>query len=154
MKGIHNNRPSKPRYSAIWDVNLVLAYIGAMTTSTYMDLTLKTVALFMILSGSRVNMLSHFKLSNMTMTDTECTILFDDVLKTSVEGERSKQMIFRAYPDDPSLCPVKTMLRYLDVRGAKSIYDCIFTITVKPFTPAKPDTIANWLKKVLFFIRY
>ena len=59
-------------------------------------------------------------------------------------------MIFRAYLDDPALCPVKTMLHYLDVRGDKSIYDCIFTITVKPFTPAKPDTIANWLKKVLF----
>ena len=149
MKGIHNSRPSKPRYSAIWDVNIVLSYIGAMTTQKYMDLTLKTVALFMILSGSRVNMLSHFKVSNMTLTNEECTFIFNDVLKTSVEGEQSKKLTFRAYPDDRSLCPVKTMLKYLEVRGEKSASDHIFTITVKPFTPAKSDTIANWLKKVL-----
>ena len=149
MKGIHNERRSTPRYIAIWDVNIVLSYIGAMTTNDYMDLTLKTVALFMILSGSRVNMLSHFKVSNMKLTDTECTFLFNDVLKTTSEGEKSKKLTYKAYPYDHSLCPVKTMLSYLEARGEKSASDHIFTITVKPFRPAKSDTIANWLKKVL-----
>ena len=150
LKGIHNRRPSKPRYSAIWDVNIVLAYIGAMTTTKYIDLTMKTVGLFMILSGSRVNMLSHFKVSNMTLTDTECTFIFSDVLRTSVEGVSAKPLVFRAYPYDSTLCPVKTMLAYLEKRGEKSAGDQIFTITVRPFTAAKSDTIANWLKKLLF----
>ena len=143
LRGIFNRRPSRPRYAATWDVNIVLAFVGAMTTDTYMDLTLKTVALLMILSGSRVNMLSHLKVSNMSLTDTECTFVFDDVLKTSTEGEVAKHITYRAYPDDPSLCPVKTILKYLDVRGEKSASDPVFTITIKPYTPAKSDTIAN-----------
>ena len=146
MRGIYNRRPSKPRYSAIWDVDIVLSYVGAMITDKFMDLTLKTVALFMLLSGSRVNMLSHFKVSNMTLTDTECTFVFNDVLKTD---HPSKQIIYRAYPSDKSLCPVKCMLEYLNARGEKSSSDHIFIITRRPFSPASSDTIANWLKKVL-----
>ena len=80
LKGIHNNRPPRPRYAAVWDVNLVLNYIGAMITTSFMDITLKTTALLMLLSGNRVNMLSHFCVDSMLLTD-ECTFLFKDVLK-------------------------------------------------------------------------
>ena len=149
LKGIHNRRPSKPRYTAIWDVNIVLSFVGAMLTEKFMDLTMKTVALLMLLSGSRVNKLSHLKVSNMTLTDTECTFTFDEVLKTSVEGVSEKPLVFRAYPYDPALCPVRAMLNYLEERGKKSACDEIFIITVKPYTAAKSDTIANWLKKLL-----
>ena len=149
LKGIHNKRPSTPRYSAIWDVNIVLAYIGAMTTNTFRDMTLKMAALLMLLSGNRVNMLSHLKVTNMFINENECTFIFDEVLKTTVPGESTKPMVFRAYPEDGSLCPVKNIWRYLEARNEKSGNDQLFVITMKPFTPAKSDTIANWLKKVL-----
>ena len=149
LKGIHNKRPSTPRYSAIWDVNIVLAYIGAMITDSFRDMTLKMAALLMLLSGNRVNMLSHLKVTNMFINDNECTFIFDEVLKTTMPGESTKPMVFRAYPQDSSLCPVKNMWKYLEVRNEKSGNDQLFVITMKPFTAAKSDTIANWLKKVL-----
>ena len=99
--------------------------------------------------GSRVNELSHLKISNMTLTDTESTFTFDEVLQTSMEGVSETPLVFRAYPHDPALCPVGAISNNLEERGKKSADDVIFVITVKPDTAAKPDTIANWLKKVL-----
>ena len=36
-----------------------------------------------LLSGTRVNTLTHLKVTNMYITDTECTFVFDEVLKHS-----------------------------------------------------------------------
>ena len=149
LKGIHNKRPPTARYCGIWDVNLVLAYVGAMKTDTFIDLTRKTVTLLMLLSGNRVNMLTHMKISNMTLTSMECTFVFSDVLKHSRENFNDKPMTFRPYPDDPTVCPVSTMIKYMDLRGPKSGHDEVFIITVKQHTPAHHDTVANWIKKVM-----
>ena len=149
LRGIHNKRPPKAKYCAIWDVNLVLAYVGAIKTDSFIDLSRKTVTLLMLLSGNRVNMLTRMKISNMTLTDRECTFVFSDVLKHSRENYTEKPMIFRAYPENASLCPVRTMIKYMEMRAPMSGYDEVFVITVKQHTPAHHDTIANWIKHIL-----
>lgn len=149
LKGIHNCRPPTPRYTAIWDVNMVLEYIAAMITDSLMDMTLKTAALLMLLSGNRVNMLSNFRVDSMILTDTECTFRFPNVLKHTRPGKTENPMVFRAYPENSSLCPVKTILKYLEKRGPFSNAVELFIITRKPYTVAHHDTIARWLKKVL-----
>ena len=151
LKGIHNSRPPVPRYSAIWDVNLVLNYIGAMKTDSMMDCTLKTAALLMLLSGNRVNMLSNLRVDSMVLTDTECTFLFKNVLKHTRPGKTEDPMVFRAYPDHPSLCPVKAVLKYLEMRGPLTAVPELFVTTRKPYSVAHHDTITRWLKKVLEF---
>ena len=83
LKGIFNLRPPVSRYTAIWDVNIVLHYIAAMIVDNYKDRVRKMAILLMLLSGNRVNMLSHFKVSNMFITNNECTFVFDEALKTS-----------------------------------------------------------------------
>ena len=149
LKGIHNKRPPKARYCAIWDVNLVLAYVGAMRTDSFIDMSRKTATLLMLLSGNRVNMLTNFRISNMTLTSLECTFVFSDVLKHSRENFKDRPMTFRPYPHDPSLCPVQTMIKYMEMRAPKSGYDEVFTISVRNHTPAHHDTIANWIKHIL-----
>ena len=62
LRGMYNNRPPKPKYCVIWDVDLVLTYVGAMRSDTDMFRSQKTATLLMLLSGNRVNMLSHMKL--------------------------------------------------------------------------------------------
>ena len=54
-----------------------------MTADSDLDVKKKLVCLFMLLSGSRVNSISHLKITNMYLTDTECTFIFDNVLKHS-----------------------------------------------------------------------
>ena len=149
MKGIHNHRPPTARYCAIWDVKVVLDYLSAMRTDSFMFITMKTVTLLMLLSGNRVNMLSKFRMSNMTLSDLECTFVFTEVLKHSREGYRDAPITFRAYPDNGSLCPVQMVIKCLEFRAEKSGYDEFFVITVREHTPAHHDTIENCIERLL-----
>ena len=110
LKGIHDTRPPTAKYCAIWDVNLVLSFLSAMRVDCLKDLSCKTVTLLILLSGNGVNMISHFRISNMTLSEEECNFVFTEVLKHTGTEKAERPMTFRAFPDDPSLCPVRTML--------------------------------------------
>ena len=49
-----------------------------MNTDSDMNKSKKIVCLI-LLSGTRVNTLTHVKVTNMYITDTECTFVFDEV---------------------------------------------------------------------------
>ena len=145
LKGIHNVRPSTAKYAAVWDVNLVLAYVGAMRSDSFSDLSLKVVSLLMLLSGNRVNMLSHMKVTHMYINEEECTFTFDEVLKTTKPGLSTMPMKFTAYPADKSLCPVKTVWDYLELRNTLSGVDQLM------ITRGKRALVGNRLQLVCSF---
>ena len=152
LKGMHNERPPRPKYCVIWDVNVVLNFVSAMRTDTLMLMTQKLATLLMLLSGNRVNMLSEMKIANggMVLSEDlgECTFKFSTVLKHTTENSPGEKMTFRAY-DDPSLCPVTNILQYLQYRNTLSDEDSLFIITRKPHNTPRPDIIAGWIKEVL-----
>ena len=152
LKGVFNLRPPVARYTRVWDVNLVLHYLCAMETQTFMDLTMKLATLLMILSGNRVNMLTHFDVIHLTLTPEECTFTFGHVLKTTRPNFNTKPMTFRAYPHCPQLCPVSTVWQYLEVRNTLTD-DTQFFISTKPnrgiHKGVSSDTIARWVKDML-----
>ncbi len=149
LRGVYNLRPPVAKYTSIWDVNLVLAYIGCMITNNIMDLSMKLTTLLMILSGNRVNMLSHFSITNLFITNEEATFVFDKALKHSRPNFNIKPMVFRAFPEQPFLCPVKTIWDYLNIREDKTADTGLFITTTKPHRAATPDTIARWIKNTL-----
>ena len=55
LKGVHEARPSNPRYAVTWEVNKVLNYLKSTTTTkcSLEDLTLKLVILMLLLSAQR-----------------------------------------------------------------------------------------------------
>ena len=106
--------------------------------------------MLMILSGNRVNALSHMKVTNMYLTDTECTfITFDETLKHSRPGFNDKPMVFRSFQQDTSLCPVATIKKYLDIRLQRSSEAQLFITTVQPYKGASCDTISRWIKNTM-----
>ena len=107
-------RPPKTKY-AIWDANILLNFLENMSTDNDMDVNRKLVCLFMLLSGSRVNSISHLGITNMYLTDTECTLVSGDVLKHSRSSFKEKPLVFRAFPQNPKLFPVSTLIQYLDM---------------------------------------
>ena len=147
-RGMFNVRPPRPKYCAIWDVNAVLTFLSAMRTDTLMYLSQKLATLLMILSGNRVNMLSHMKLTLMVMTEEECTFTFDNPLKHSREGRKTDIMTFRAYPET-ALCPVKAIAKYVEIRGPLSGDPELFVTTVRQHHKASHDTLARWIKDTL-----
>ena len=148
LKGIHNERPSTPRYCVIWDVNTVLTFMSAMRTDTLMLITQKLATLFMILSGNRVNMLTHMHITSMILSDDECTFTFNVPLKHTRPGKMNDKMTFKAY-SDKSLCPVHVLKQYLDIRAELCSETNLFITTRKPYHGAHHDTIARWVKEIL-----
>ena len=152
-KGMFNERPPKSKYCVIWDVNIVLTFLSAMRTDTLMYHSQKVATLLMLLSGNRVNMLTHMKWTLMNMTDGEVTFLFEDPLKHYIEGSTGSSrkadiMTYRAYPDT-SLCPVNAIKTYIEQRGELCIDDALFVTTTKPHRAASHDTLARWIKDTL-----
>ena len=120
MKGAFNLRPPKTQYHAIWDVSIMLIYLQNMNTGSDINKSKRIVCLMMLLSGTRINTLTHLKVTNMYITDTECLFVLDEVLKHSRPKYCQKPLIFRANPECPELCPVKNLLKYLDTRLTRS----------------------------------
>ena len=147
-KGMHNVRPPKAKYCVIWDVNNVLTFLSAMRTDTPMFLSQKVATLLMILSGNRVNMLSHMKITHMVISEEECVFQFEDPLKHTREGFKTDIMRYRAYPDK-TLCPVHAIATYLGHRNSLCGDPNLFITTVSPYRKAHHDTIARWIKEVL-----
>ena len=83
MKGVFNTRPPKAKYRCIWDVDVLLRHLEGLATTSDMHVSRKLACLLMVLSENRVNMLSLLKITNMHITDNECTFVFDNVLNQS-----------------------------------------------------------------------
>ena len=99
----------------------------------------------MILAGTRVNTLVHLKVTNMYITDTEVTFTFDEVLKHSRPNYKQKPLIFRAFTSK-DLCPVTTLITYLEHRLPASGDPALFITTVRPHQKASKDSISRWIK--------
>ena len=149
MKDAFNLRPPKTQYHAIWDVSILLNYLQNMNTDSNMSKSKKIVCLMMLLSGTRVNTLTHIKVANMYITDTECTFVFDEVLKHSRPKYCQIPLIFKAYPECSELFPVKNLLNYLGIGLTRSSDPALFISTTKPYKPVSRDTIARWIKNTM-----
>ena len=149
MKDAFNLRSPKTQYYAIWDVSILLNYLRNMNTDSDMNKSKKIVCLMMLLSGTQVNTLTYLKVTNMYITDTKCTLVFDEVLKHSRPKCCQKPLIFRAHPECPDLCPLKNILNCLDVRLTRSSDPALFISFTRPFKPVSRDTIARWIKNTI-----
>ena len=149
MRGVYNLRPPKPKYVATWDVGILLRHLQKMPLNTPINISQKVASLLMILAGTRVNTLFHLKITNMFLTDDECTFIFDEVLKHSRPNFDASPIIFRAFPQEPDSCPVIAIMIFLNYRLEISSALGLFIRTTHPFGSAAPATIARWIKDCL-----
>ena len=149
MKGVYNLRPPKKRHMATWDITIVLNHLRNMNINTTMTISKKLATLYMILAGTRVNSLFHLKITNMYLTDDECSFTFDQVIKHSRPGFNTQPLIFRAFPQDIQLCPVYHTKLYLTYRLNVCSDLGFFATTIQPYHAASTATISRWIKETL-----
>ena len=95
----------------------------------------------MLLSGHQVNTLDNLEITNMYISETECTYVFSSVLKHS--------QLLRSFPPNPSLCPVTNITQYLKFWLEKYADQGFFITTVPEYKQISKDTIARWIKETL-----
>ena len=155
LKGVYNNRPPKAKYHYIWDTSIVMDYLGLQITEAigFKALTLKTATLLTILSGQRVSTVHKFKLSGLHFTDkTAIFSIVSCILKHSKPSRKLEPIVFKKFPHNVELCPVRTLTQYIQARKTHLSdlqFDELFITHRKPFHPASKDSIARWIKELL-----
>ena len=153
IKGIFNVRPPIPRYSNTWDVQLVLNFLqtqGESETLPLKTLMLKNVFLVAITRPSRSADLSQLDTSRMRSGVNSMSFIPSTLAKQSRQGKPIESFFFPSFPQNPILCPVRTLSVYLDktnqVRGSETK---LFLSFIKPHKAVTSSTIARWLRTIL-----
>lgn len=150
MRGAFNARPALPRYKDTWDVNILINYLRSLPENkdlTLRILSMKLAILFLLLLGQRLQTLTVLDTRNILVTDAQIRVAFGDLLKNSRPNYHLAPQILKAYPNEKKLCIVQTYNFFLEktkqLRGEST---AVFLRTTKPYTPAKKDTMANWIR--------
>lgn len=156
FKGVHKLRPPVPRYNSVWDPSRVLSYMShwyPLINLNLERLTKKTVMLLVLATGQRVQTIYSIRLNNVKVTTSGVEIIFTDILKTSAPDRPQPQIILPYFTDNPEICPVKTLLHYIEatkqVRIDNGLPDYLFITVKRPHRRASCQSISRWLRQVM-----
>ena len=153
MRSVYLKKPSLPKTSITWDVEVVLDYLKTLSpvrSLSLKDLTLKLTMLLLLLSGSRGQTILALNVKNMSLSYSRAKFVLGDLLKTSRPGHHLGELKFKAYAPDRRLCVLTVLKEYLkrtlDVRGTTS--QLLLTFKA-PHKAASRDTIRRWTREIL-----
>ena len=153
MKGVFSIKPSLPKNTVIWDVNILMDYLKTLSPIEELDLkclTLKAVTLTALLTGQRCQSIHSMDLTNMTLQDKVVKFRFGKKLKTTRPGIHMPEITVTHYVADVRLCLPTIIKHYVErtaeLRGEETQ---LFITTVKPHTRASKQTIARRVKSAL-----
>ena len=153
LRGIFRLKPSLPRYTVTFDVNVVLSYLKHMGQSRDISLQLlsyRLVTLFCLLTGHRDQTIASLDISQMILTSERVVFNISSIQKTTRPGFHIKPIILPAYNDCQEICPVSNIWAYLHrsfaMRGP--IVKLLISYA-QPFKAVGTTTISRWVKATL-----
>ncbi|XP_066600551.1 uncharacterized protein [Prorops nasuta] len=153
LKGIYNNKPAKPRYDRIYDLDpilLALEKLYPLERLSLPELTDKLIMLFALVTAHRKQTLSFILISNIIETTRGYEIEIPQKVKNSKRGAFQPLLILPKFTGKPELCIVNTLNRYLEVtKDLREQCDSLFITTKKPYRKASKDTISRWIRAFL-----
>jgi len=153
LKGVFEQKPALPRYSAIWDVNIVLQYLKQYPSYdkiSLKEITLKLTALLAILTGQRCQTLHLLDITNMQLLDDKCLFYIAQPVKQSTPNRHLKPIELLTYEDE-QLCVIMCIKTYLTMTKhlRKPNVSSLLISFNKPHNAVNKDTISRWVKTVL-----
>lgn len=116
FKGVFQLNPPTPRYSSIWDANILLTHLKTMSPAKNLclkDLTLKTAMLMAMVSAQRQQTLHLFNIVDMNVDHKKYVFYVNSHLKHTRPSNFGTAVTFRAYPPDRRLCVHTYITEYL-----------------------------------------
>ena len=114
LKGVFNCRTPQPKYSVIWDVEVVLRFLKSLTGElSNKHLTCKLSMLLALCCASRCHELNNLDIRFMSRSDGVVKFDFGELTKKRKVGDPPTSLSFECYPHDVELCPVVTLDSYL-----------------------------------------
>lgn len=153
LKGVFQIRPALPRYSSIWDVNVVLKYLKSVAPATRLslkELSYKVTMLLLLLSGQRLQTMKLLNIRDFSYTSSSFSFQISSKVKQTRPGTHLPSLTFKAYAPDRRLCVYTYLKEYLarteKLRGQETQLLISFQ---KPYKGVSTDTIGRWAKTVL-----
>ena len=155
MKGVYELKPPIPKYTCIWDVNIVLNYLKLLGPNgglTLFCLSHKLLMLLALTTGQRAQTLHKVDICNINVAENLIIIPITELVKQSNPNRPNRFALhLKPYKECPDICVVKTLLVYLErTKTLRGTCTKLFISTMKPHNPISKDTVSRWLKTVLF----
>jgi integrase len=150
MKGFFRQRPSKPKYSCIWDIQRVLDLLASWGPSDKLELkqlTLKTAMLLALCAPKRVSELSRLTMSSCQVSADRWKFFIEGMTKNRGMGP-AHTACYDRFPDNLLLCPISTLEVYL-ARVKPPNNESLLRSLNKPFGSVSSTTVARWLRTVI-----
>ena len=113
LKGIFNNKPSLPRFTATWNVDTNLTNLKTLHPVWELFLKLKLNALLALISARGAQTLVALDTAFMTIQPNKIIFVVAALLKTSRPNKNPLQVTLCRFPETASLCPYLTFQEYL-----------------------------------------
>ena len=153
LKGVFELRPPLPRYTFIWDANVVLEFLKNFYPNKDLPLDVlsyKLVMLIALISAQRAQTLHKLRIDNIVFGNDLVVIPIDDLLKNTTPKNRRFSIYLKPYPECPNLCVIDVLKTYVDcTRNLRKQETQLFISFKKPYTAVSRDTISRWLRRVL-----
>ena len=159
LKGVFKVKPSLSRYNETWDVRIILDLFRCMPLND--DLTLKRLsqkvaAMLLLFSGQRAATVASLEFADCHLIREDsnpisCEFPITSLQKTSKPGSHLKKLCFDKFEEEPALCVVSHITRYLimtkDLRDAR--HGKFLMSYVKPHGSVSVDTVRRWIRVMM-----
>ena len=153
MKGVFQLRPALPRYSDIWDVNVVLTYLKTFTEAALLsikDLTIKLNILLFLTTGQRGQTIHKIHTNHIQEIPNGYRITIKEKLKQTRPGKHLAPLELLDFPEEPALSVTLHLQEYLQrTNSYRGEHTQLLLSYVKPFKPVSKATLSRWIKEVL-----
>ena len=155
ISGVFNQRPPQPRYTKVWDVQVVFDYLEKVSQSGTLpdrDLTLKTTMLIALTSAARSSGIHRLSTKHMTISDNQISFTYDKLHKSCRKGQEPTSIVFYGFHENKNLCVVSAIKEYLKRtedwrKGGEP--NQLFLSHIRPHNSVSSDTVARWIKRTL-----
>lgn len=159
LKGMFNARPTKSRYSHMWDPDIVLSHLREQFPHrelTLKMLTFKLTTLLSLVSCQRVQTLASIKVQDIHKNGNGYYCLNSELLKHSQVGKALGLLHIDRFSDDNRICLAFCLRHYLkrtkhlrksDKHG-KPVGRLILSYK-GPYQPVGSQTIARYIRQTL-----
>ena len=154
MKGIFNLRPVKPRYTQVWDPEVVLNFLKGWSPATSLSLkrlSMKVSMLILLVTGRRGQILPALNVDHMIVKRDR--FIFTLPATSAKEGRQNyvvEPIVLKKFVPDRRVCVYRYLTVYLErtlnLRGA---IRHVFITSKKPHKVVSRDTVSRWVKSVL-----
>ena len=115
IKGIFHLRPTKPKYSSIWDADILVRYWEKKEDNSQLnllELSKKVTTLLVLLHGLRISTIATFDVTLITMSNDTCIFYPSELLKHDRQGRPRDKFIYKKFKNS-KLCPMAATKEYL-----------------------------------------